>query len=44
MKLWQPKEGEWCWFYTFESKGSDDSVSGGNAVWNSMSLGRVIFD
>ena len=21
VKLWQPKEGEWCWFYTATSKG-----------------------
>lgn len=21
VKLWEPNEGEWCWFYTSESKG-----------------------
>lgn len=29
---------------TFESKGASDDVSGGNAVWNEMSLGRILFD
>ena len=29
---------------TFESKGASSDVSGGNAVWDTMSLGRILFD
>lgn len=28
---------------TFEAKRSDDEVDGGNAVWNTFSLGRIVF-
>lgn len=29
---------------TFEAKRADDEVAGGNAVWNDMTLGRILFD